>query len=70
MKRWLVAAVLVAISLWSANLTLSYWWAAGGPPTSNPQMYETRGNVFAVVTLLLFSAAVAIALLNRKRLHR
>ena len=67
MKRWIVAAALLAISMWTANLTLGYWWAAGGPPTSNAQQYETRGNVFAVVTLLLSSAAVAVALRNRKR---
>lgn len=71
MKRWIVVAVLLAISLGTANLTLGYLWAAGGPSTSNAQQYETRGNVFAAVTLLLFGAAVAVALLNRKRsLHR
>jgi membrane protein DedA with SNARE-associated domain len=67
MKQWIVVATLLAISIWTANLTLYNWWAAGGPPTPNPQEYESRGNIFAVVTLLLFSAAVAVALLNRKR---
>lgn len=67
MKRWIIVTVLVAVSLWTANLTLYNWWAAGGPPTPNPQEYESRGNIFAVVTLLLFSAAIAVALLNRKR---
>jgi hypothetical protein len=68
--RWGIALVLLAVSVWTANLTLYNWWAAGGPPTPNPQMYETRGNIFAVVTLLLFSAAVAVALLNWKRSRR
>lgn len=71
MKRWLVVAVLMVASVWMANVTLFNWWAAGGPPTPNPQQFETRGNVFAIVTLLLLSAAVAVALLNRKKsLHQ
>jgi hypothetical protein len=54
MKRWLIVVVLLAVSLWTANLTLFNWWAAGGPPMPNPEQYVMRGNVFAVVTLLLF----------------
>ena len=42
MKRWIIVTVLVAVSLWTANLTLYNWWAAGGPPTPNPQEYESR----------------------------
>lgn len=68
--RWLLAIVLLAVSLWTANLTLFNWWAAGGPPTPNPQQYATRGNVFAVATLLLFSAAVGIGVFNWKRRPR
>lgn len=68
MKRWIVVATLLAISIWTANLTLYNWWAAGGPPTPNPQEYESRGNLFAVVTLLLFSAAIVVAL-RRSRVN-
>lgn len=49
-----------------ANATVAPWWAAGGPPNANAQQYETRGNIFAVVTLLLVAAAGATALLKRK----
>lgn len=63
----MLAIVLLAVSVWTANLTLFNWWAAGGPPTPNPQQYATRGNIFAVATLLLFSAAVGIGVLNWKR---
>ncbi len=69
-KRWIIVAVLLAVSLWSANLTLAYWWAAGGPPTPNPAQYEMRGNVFGVATLLLFGAAVGLGVLNWKRRAR
>lgn len=68
--RWIFAALLLAASLWAANLTLYNYWAAGGPPTPNPQMYETRGNIFAVATLVLFGAAVGLGLFNWKRRAR
>ena len=67
MTRWLVVAVLLIFAAWTANATLANWWAAGGPPNVNAQQSEPRGNIFAVVTLVLFSAAVATALLKRKR---
>jgi hypothetical protein len=67
MKRWIIVAVLLAISLWSANFTLAYWWAAGGPPNARPELYEQRGNIFAVGTLLLFGGAVGLAVFNLKR---
>jgi len=60
-------AVLFAAALWAGNLTLYNWWAAGGPPTPNPQMYATRGNIFAVATLVLFGAAAALGVFNWKR---
>lgn len=68
--RWILAIILLTVSLWTANLTLYNWWAAGGPPTPNPQQYATRGNVFAVATLLLFSAAVGIGVFNWRRRAR
>jgi hypothetical protein len=70
MTRWLLVAVLVAASLWTANLTLYNWWAAGGPPTPHPELYEQRGNVFAVATLVLFGAAVGVGVFNWKRRAR
>lgn len=66
----MLAIVLLAVSLWTANLTLFNWWAAGGPPTPNPQQFAARANIFAVATLLLFSAAVGIGVLNWRRRAR
>jgi hypothetical protein len=65
--RWLAIFGLLAVSVWTANLTLFNWWAAGGPPTPNPQQFATRGNVFAIATLLLFGAAVGLAVFNWRR---
>jgi hypothetical protein len=68
--RWIFVAILFAAALWSANLTLYNWWAAGGPPTPTPQLYATRGNIFAVVTLLFLGAAGGLGLMNWKQRAR
>ena len=68
--RWLVIIVLVGVSTWTANLTLFNWWAAGGPPTPNPQQFAMRGNIFAVATLLLIGAAVGLGVFNWRRRAR
>jgi hypothetical protein len=65
--RWLPPALLFALSCWTANLTLFNWWVAGGPPTPNPHRFEVRGNIFAVITLLLFASAVTISIMNFRR---
>jgi hypothetical protein len=65
--RWSLAFVLLAVSIWTANLTLFNWWAAGGPPTLNPQQYVMRGNIFAAATLVLFGSAVGLGVFNWKR---
>lgn len=66
----MLVIVLLAVSLWTANLTLFNWWAAGGPPTPNAEHYAMRGNVFAGATLLLFGTAVGLGLFNWKRSAR
>ena len=68
--RWGLAFVLLAVAIWTANLTLFNWWAAGGPRTPVPHEYAMRGNVFAVATLLLFGAAVGLGVFNWKRRAR
>jgi hypothetical protein len=35
---WLLAAILLLAAGWSLNLTLFNWWAAGGPPTTQPEL--------------------------------
>ena len=68
--RWLVIIVLVAVSIWTANLMLFNWWAAGGPPTLSPHQFAMRGNIFAVATLLLFGGAVGLGVFNWHRRSR
>jgi hypothetical protein len=60
---WMVWRVGVSVLLLIAAsrsfvLALAYWWAAGGPPTPNPEEYASSGNTFfAVACLCLASAA-------------
>lgn len=68
--RWALFVVLVIATCWTANLTLFNWWLAGGPPTPTPRLYGERGNIFAVMTLLLFASAVGLGVLNFRRSRR
>lgn len=68
--RWLLAAVLLLAAGWSLNLTLFNWWAAGGPPTPQPELYELRGNVFLAATVVLFAGFVSVVVINVRRSKR
>jgi hypothetical protein len=60
--RWFLPVILIAAALWSANLALFNWWAAGGPPTSQPELFARRGNYFATASVLLLGSAVLVAI--------
>jgi hypothetical protein len=65
LKAFVLAALTVLLFLaflWSVNLTLYNWWAAGGPPTEHPDLYRQRGNMFFAIGWGLLAA---IALLIR-----
>lgn len=64
--HWLIVILLLGGACWTGNLTLFNWWAASGPPTRHPEIFEHRGNVFGIATLLLFLAAVLLATLGRR----
>jgi hypothetical protein len=65
-----LAVVLLLATAWSANLALFNWWAAGGPPVNDVEVYELRGNVFGVVTVLLFVAFVGVTVMSIRRATR
>ena len=64
---WLLPLSLVAASLWSANIALFNWWAAGGPPTPHPEQFTARGNFFGAICVVLLAAAVALSIWLRRR---
>lgn len=68
--RWLLSAVLLIGALWSTNLALGNWWAAGGPPTEHPETFAFRGNVFFALACLLFLASAFTVVLNIRRLRK
>lgn len=68
--RWALAALLFAGACWTGNLSLFNWWAAGGPPTPQPEVFEHRGNVFFLVTvvqIILLAILFVANLRYRKR---
>jgi hypothetical protein len=65
---WLLAAVALAIACSLFYLAAFNWWAGGGPPTPEPQVFIARGNAFALmggVALTVF-AAVLYRLVRRR----
>jgi len=65
--RWALLALLVAGACWAGNLTLFNWWAAGGPPTPQPEVYEQRGNLFFALTVALLLLALLLVVVNLRR---
>lgn len=65
--RWALPVLLVVRACWTGNLTLFNWWAAGGPPTPHPEIYEQRGNLFFGLTVALLLAALVLVVVNIRR---
>jgi hypothetical protein len=70
--RWLLLITLLMGFLWTANVAAYNWWAAGGPPVPNPELYARRALIFSVVSgvLLLGACATAWTLLVKRRPSR
>jgi len=67
---WLVAATLLLASAWSFNLA-TYNWYVADMHDKYSELYASRGNVFFIVALALFGAAVwVIVALFRSRKKR
>jgi len=68
--HWFPSIILVGGAGWAANLALGNWWAAGGPPVAQPELYEHRGNVFFALAVAFFFLAVLLLVINLRRLRR
>ncbi len=67
--RLVLAVLLLVVCVRSGFLALYNWWAAGGPPTPDPALYERAGNLFfALATLCLASAVTLVADVIRDRM--
>lgn len=65
--RWAITIIFLLASLWVGNLALFNWWAAGGPPTANPQAYAFRGNIFFVLACIFFVVFIILLITNIRR---
>ena len=65
--RWVLSAILVAVGLYLLNLTAYHVWAAGGPPSPNPQWHLMWANRFLMAALVCFAGASALLYLLRRR---
>jgi hypothetical protein len=61
-----IATIFALIGGYLLYLTCFNWWAAGGPPTPNPEVYAARGDTFFALALASFVVAV-VALLRSWR---
>lgn len=66
LKRWILPVVLIVGVCWTGTLTLFNWWAAGGPPSGHPEVYEHRGNLFFIVTAVLLVSVLLLVARNVK----
>jgi hypothetical protein len=55
--RWLWGVVWFIASVWPLRLAAYHYWAAGSPPTPNPEWHEAWGNVFFAGSLACWSIA-------------
>jgi hypothetical protein len=67
---WLVAATLLLASAWAFNLA-AYNCYAADIHDKYSQAYASRGNVFSIVAMALFGAAVwvVVALFRSRKKH-
>ncbi len=65
--RWTLAVVLEVVALWLLNLAAGHYWAAGGPPCSDPEWYVRQGNTLLAASVVAFVGGLAIWWLLRRR---
>ncbi len=68
--HWLPAIILIGGAYRATETALANWWAAGGPPVPQPEVFEHRGNVSCALAVLFLVLAVALVVINVRRLRR
>ena len=59
--RAILASLLVVVAFRATHLALYNWWAAGGPPSSDPVAYARLGNTFfGLASLSLATSATLV----------
>ncbi len=68
--HWLPPIILAGGACRAATVALANWWAAGGPPVARPEVFEHRGNLSCAAAVVLLVLAVALVVINVRRLRR
>jgi len=59
---WRMLVFVLVTAVYTSNLTLFNYWASGGPPSPQPEIYEQRGNFFFELTAALLLIAVLLVI--------
>jgi hypothetical protein len=65
--RWLSGGTFLIAALYFLNLAAFHTWAAGGPPTSNPEWHAMWATRFSWSAFGFLMAAFGVVWLLRKR---
>lgn len=68
--RWILSAILLLLTFWAGNLAMACWWAAGGPPNPNAEMYAFRGNIYFALACFFLVAFVILVVVNIRQLRK
>jgi hypothetical protein len=70
MLRWVIAGLILLMSLWFGNAAFYNWWAASGPPNQHPEAYMFRGNIFFAFACLFFVSFIVLVVVNIRRFKK
>lgn len=59
--------VIAGAALYTANLSLFHFWAAGGPPTPDPAYHLHRGYCFCATSVMLTVCGLLTVVALRRR---
>jgi hypothetical protein len=68
--RWGSSVPLLGLALLYLNSAAFSFWAAGGPPTPNPEKWIARGNLHLCIAMALGIAALILIWLFRPKVWR
>ncbi len=68
--RWGGSIPLLGLSLLYLNSAAFSYWAAGGPPTPNPEKWEARGNLHFGIAVALIVLSIGIIWFFRPKAWR
>jgi hypothetical protein len=65
--RWGASGLITILAIIYFNGALYCYWAAGGPPTPNPELWIKKGNEWLGISVVLIIMAIIITYLFRPK---